>query len=223
MNAIYKITNKINNKVYIGQTTLSIEQRWKYHVQDCLSGKVNVEKRPLYEAMLKYGLENFSIELIEEVQDICELDAREIYYIKQYNSYIGFENSNGYNATLGGKSKRKIDWTIERIEWLISEYNKGKNCVQLSKELGCSSETISTKLKSLGFEIICRPSNKRSICKLDLEGNLIDIYDSIKSAAESINKKPNDIHISEVCKGKRKTGGGYKWMYYEDYISQIEE
>lgn len=61
---IYKITNDINDKVYIGKTTLSIEERFKEH---CLDSKRNVkEKRPLYSAMRKYGQEHFKIELIEE-------------------------------------------------------------------------------------------------------------------------------------------------------------
>lgn len=222
MNAIYKITNKINNKVYIGQTTLSVEQRWDSHVHDCFSGKANIEKRPLYEAMLKYGLENFTIELIEEVQNACDLDAREIYYIKQYNSYVGFDNSNGYNATLGGKSIRKLDWTAENLERLIQGYNFGKNCADLAREFNCYPETIVKKLKSLGYEI--RQGNKHKfVCQFDLDGNLLNIFASIQDAARALNNSSKNLHISEVCKGKRKTGGGYRWMYYEDYINQIEE
>lgn len=61
---IYKITNDINNKVYIGKTLLSIEKRFKEHCKDYKrEGK---EKRPLYRAMNKYGIEHFSIEEIEE-------------------------------------------------------------------------------------------------------------------------------------------------------------
>ena len=108
MGLIYKITNDINNKVYIGQTTLTLDQRFRTHIHDCMSGKSHIEKRPLYEAMLKYGVQHFQIELLEEVVDEL-LDEKEIFYIKQYNSYIGFPNSNGYNATLGGQSIRKID------------------------------------------------------------------------------------------------------------------
>lgn len=108
MGFIYKITNDINNKVYIGQTTLTLDQRFRSHIHDCMSGKARIEKRPLYEAMLKYGIQHFQIEPLEEVTDEC-LDEKEMFYIKQYNSYVGFSNSNGYNATLGGQSIRKID------------------------------------------------------------------------------------------------------------------
>ena len=58
---IYKITNTINNKVYIGKTVASIEERWKEHCHDYKRHRC--EKRPLYAAMRKYGVEHFQIEL----------------------------------------------------------------------------------------------------------------------------------------------------------------
>lgn len=221
MGFIYKITNDINNKVYIGQTTLTLDQRFRSHIHDCMSGKARIEKRPLYEAMLKYGIQHFQIELLEEVVDEL-LDEKEMFYIKQYNSYVGFSNSNGYNATLGGQSIRKIDWTAEKLEALITGYNFGKNCSDLARELNCHPETIATKLKSLGYAI--RPSNQHKfVCQLDLDGRLINIFSSAQDAARALNNSSKNLHISEVCKGKRKTGGGYRWMYYEDYIKQIED
>ena len=60
---IYKITNKINNKVYIGKTLGTIENRWKSHIRD--SKRTHCEKRPLYSAFEKYGVENFIIEEVE--------------------------------------------------------------------------------------------------------------------------------------------------------------
>lgn len=71
---IYKITNIINGKVYIGQTSFSIEKRFKEHLQD--SNKAHTEKRPLYDAIRKYGKDKFIIELIEETDNPNE---REIY------------------------------------------------------------------------------------------------------------------------------------------------
>ena len=73
---IYKITNNINNKVYIGKTLNSLEHRFNEHKRD--SRKESCEKRLLYSAMKKYGVENFSISLIEEVP-IDVLSEREFY------------------------------------------------------------------------------------------------------------------------------------------------
>lgn len=60
---IYKITNKINGKVYIGKTIHSIETRWNQHIYE--SKKQRYECRPLYDAFNKYGIENFTIEEID--------------------------------------------------------------------------------------------------------------------------------------------------------------
>lgn len=97
MNTIYKITNDINDKVYIGQTTRPLLVRWKEH---CRNGKRAYRKYPLYLAMFKYGVEHFKIHLIEKVDD-SNVDEREKYWIKYYQSY-----TNGYNATQGGKGYR---------------------------------------------------------------------------------------------------------------------
>ena len=64
---IYKITNDINNKIYIGKTNFSIEKRWKEHLKTYK--RENIEKRPLYNAMNKYGIEHFHIEQIEETDN----------------------------------------------------------------------------------------------------------------------------------------------------------
>jgi group I intron endonuclease len=92
---IYKITNMINKKVYIGQTTTSIENRWKHHLKDCKREKNN----KFYNAIKKYGSENFKIEVIEnEIEEQRLLNERERYWIGFYDSY-----KNGYNSTLGGE------------------------------------------------------------------------------------------------------------------------
>ena len=98
---IYKITNKLNGKIYIGKTTKTIEERYKEHCNDYM--KDRNENRPLYRAMKKYGIKNFSIEEIEECST-SNSSERETYWIEYYNSF-----SNGYNATRGGDGKAYID------------------------------------------------------------------------------------------------------------------
>ena len=76
---IYKITNDVNEKVYIGKTLRSVEKRWKEHIQD--SKREHTENRPLYRAMNKYGIDNFHIETIEECSDEL-VEEREVFWIK---------------------------------------------------------------------------------------------------------------------------------------------
>ena len=97
---VYKITNNINCKVYIGITTCSLEYRWSKHVTE--SRNENNTKH-LYKAMRKYGLDNFSIEQIDSSEDFKKLGELERQYIKQYDS----QNPNkGYNLTAGGESNQ---------------------------------------------------------------------------------------------------------------------
>lgn len=92
---IYKITNTINNKSYIGKSS-DIENRFKYHKTNF--NNLREWNKTLYKAFRKYGLENFTFEVIEELDDYNEKsNEREIFWIKYYNSFI-----NGYNETVGG-------------------------------------------------------------------------------------------------------------------------
>lgn len=94
---IYKITNKVNNKCYIGQTRNTFTRRyggikwWNTTSNQCL-----------YYAVQKHGLENFTVEFLHEnVESLDKLNELEAMYIKQFNSLA----PNGYNFTEGGDSK----------------------------------------------------------------------------------------------------------------------
>ena len=93
---IYKITNVVNNKVYIGLTTTSLKKRWYAHIRDSKKSE-----KHLYAAMRKYGLDNFKIEVIDDTaKDMQELGKLERKYIKLYNST---DPNYGYNITYGGE------------------------------------------------------------------------------------------------------------------------
>lgn len=106
ISGIYKIENKVNGKIYIGQS-VDVYRRLKKHIWE-----IESNNSVLYRAFKKYGIENFTYELIEEC-DIKELDDKEIFYIQKYNSYIGEENSNGYNLNTGGGVNRGWNPTEE--------------------------------------------------------------------------------------------------------------
>jgi group I intron endonuclease len=92
MGKIYLIKNHKTGKVYVGQTMYTLQHRFTQHIEQ--AGKDN---SVLHKSMKKHGVENFTIELLEDVEN-SKLDEREIYWIAKYNSVI----PNGYNMTAGG-------------------------------------------------------------------------------------------------------------------------
>ena len=109
---VYKITNIQNNKVYIGQTIRPVEQRFNRHINDAINNKLDTH---FARAIRKYGKEKFTIEIIDKAENQEQLNLKEQYWIRQYNSI-----ENGYNETdalskCGGntyKSKTKEEMEV---------------------------------------------------------------------------------------------------------------
>lgn len=135
MIGIYKITNLINNKVYIGQSK-NISKRWNAH-----RVRSQNDDYPLYRAIRKYGLENFTFEVIEEC-NIDSLDDREKYWIAYYKSN---NPNNGYNLTAGGQTgislKLKENQIQEIIQLLLNSQMTQK---EIGEKFGVSQRTISS-------------------------------------------------------------------------------
>jgi group I intron endonuclease len=112
---IYKISNLINDKIYIGQTIESLNKRWRRHTWSCTKKR---NAMAITNAIVKYGVENFIIEEIDNAENIEELNTKEEYYIKYYNCI----SPNGYNIKAGGGNKKLSEETKQKI----SNSNKGK-------------------------------------------------------------------------------------------------
>ena len=213
MSYIYKITNDINNKVYIGTTNLSIEKRFQQHCRDYK--KSSTEKRPLYQAMNKYGIQHFYITQLEECS--TELASeREQYWIGYYKGY-----EQGYNATQGGDGKQLFNHSQIAEELMKNPYPK-----ETAEKFGCSTDLIyivakeyNISIKSRGWENV-KP--KKCIYQYDKNTQqYIQNFDSISEAAKWLknNKIIKNLnsgvrsHISEVARGLRKSAYGYIWKY----------
>lgn len=206
MIGIYKIENKINNKVYIGQST-NIQKRWKEHLNNYETHRYDYA---IYKAMEKYGIENFSFEVLEECS-IEQISEKEQYWIKHFNSY-----NNGYNMTLGGDGVSSIDYQEIRNLW-EKEYSEKEICEKLNK----NSSVISQILKKLDIDSqeIKERSKKhlqKEVEQYSLDGQYINTF----SCAEEVELKLkiNARNIQNVCnvKSQYKSAGGYIWKYKED-------
>lgn len=213
---IYKVTNLINGKIYIGKTLLTVEKRWKEHCEDYK--KQRNEKRPLYSAMNKYGIENFKVEQIEECSD-KNINEREVYWIEYYQSF-----KQGYNATIGGDGKAYLDYDL-----ICETYKQVQNATKTSELCHCNVESVRRILKERKIEIISsseisRRKNSKIVNQFSLDGDFIQSFKSLSDAARCIQsldlKKRTEIssirtHISEVARNKRKTAYGFIWKYSE--------
>jgi group I intron endonuclease len=125
---IYKATNKINNKIYVGQTTKKLEERIKGHLKK--------SKSIISKAINKHGIENFTFEVIDYAINKDELDEKEIYWIKICNSLTPI----GYNISNGGQGKSKIcnDYVKELISLGLKnseKWNKIKNSEEYKQKI----------------------------------------------------------------------------------------
>lgn len=205
MGFIYLITNKINNKKYVGKTTATIEKRWLEHIAD--SKKEKCEIRPLYRALRKYGIDNFFIKEIEKC-DIKDLSKREQYWIQYYNTY-----ENGYNATLGGDGKILLDYNE-----IVRVYLTIHNAKEVSRILKCSVDSVCKALKLNNIPILDRGevmkkiASKR-IAQYDKEGNFIKEYSSYREAEKAMGNTQR--HIGDCANGKRKSAYGFIWKWID--------
>lgn len=204
---IYKITNKINGKVYIGQTIRTVEERWKAHYYECVNQKLNTR---LGRAIRKYGFVNFRIEVIEKTDD---LDKREIFYISKYRSC----GKNGYNIKIGGsggphaqstknkiaKSNKKRVRTDEmrtHMSLAIKKWHKERGYVPRSEEFKKKISLANGKRKmphnvKIIFQEYNEKNRKPIIC---IDSNVE--YSSITEACKALNL--NAGHINMHLRGK---------------------
>ena len=190
---IYKIINLVNNKVYFGYTSKTLQKRLEQHSK-------NICKCFIRDSIRKYGLNNFIIIPIYQYDNIYAAQSREILLIEQYKSNIcRYPNGNGMNMTDGGDGTNGYIYTIkDKIKMSIRA--KGRKKTEEHKRK--ISESHKGKIHSY---------QTRKVSQYTLEHTLIKTFNSIKSA--TIETNILETHIVQACKGKYKTSGGYIWKY----------
>lgn len=202
---IYKITNNVNGKIYIGQTVRTLEERLSEHKRK----KVSL----ISKAFDKYGFENFTVEQIDSAESIDELNELEFKYIREYDSIT----PNGYNQCEGGgntfgyhhseKSKQKMSQNKKGKYTGAENHFYGKHHTEESRRKMSESRKGRVIDDEWRQHLSEASTLKRQVQNLDTG----EIFDSVKKAAESCGVA--STNITRACKGKTKTSGGYRWKY----------
>lgn len=210
---IYKAQNTVNNKVYIGATTNSVEQRKLDHTERATRG----EEGKFQQAISTYGAEAFIWEQVDTASSVDELAYKEKQYIYEYNA-----KDNGYNSDEGGGFNKTVYQYNLLDGSLINRFScltDASNLVNATKQCisrACLSVNNSYKGYYWSYEFIepFKPNvdnRKKEVLQFNLNGDLLNRFNSVADASKfsGISK----TCISRVCRGERDQSGGYIWKY----------
>ena len=190
---IYTITCLINNKIYVGITN-NFQARWNKHIYDSRHNSNCV----IHRAIRKYGISNFVTNIIDSTETKNQLLELEKHYILLLKSHTSF---GGYNETFGGEAPMLGRKHSKKSKLLVSQKLKGRVSPNKGKFF---SQEIKNKMKG---------SHGHNVLQLNNQGTIIKIYDTLTAASEATGIAVSNI--SGVCRGKKKTAGGFVWKYGE--------
>lgn len=224
---VYKITNIVNNKLYIGVTVRTLHNRWIRHKSSATTGSMS----PIHRAIRKYGDDKFIIEELCTVNTITELKDKECELIALFKTYGN--PTVGYNATRGGdgtwgrmhsiitRQRIRIGQAIARAEgrWLgeshlvnIRKAREKQINVPLSKDHRANiSKALKGRKKNEGAGKPMRP-----VIQSTKDGVIIIQYVSISAAARAMNTDSSTI--MKCCQGKYKTVRGFIFTFKDSQI-----
>lgn len=218
MGYIYLVTNLSNDKKYVGQTTLSVQERWNRHIYDAL---YKYDDFYFHKAIRKYGPEQFKVEEICKC-DNDKLDEKEIYYIDYFKTYYIYQQ--GYNLTRGGNGTTKIN-----EKEIMALWNTGLSAIEIARKFNFYIRTVTNVLKQhniLQKEIYsrsqkyCKNKLQKRIYQYDLNGNLMNVYENLNEMHEKTGYRKD--YISAACRHQYPSANGYLWIY-ETEEESIEE
>jgi len=202
---LYIITNKVNDKKYVGITKKGYQYRFNWHLDDARRHSPKQNNIVLYHAIRKHGSENFVVALLEEGDSwkhLCDLERAAII---KHNTFMGVKKSHGYNMTKGGDGVSGMTW-----KWSEEQKLDFKNRVVNTKEY---RQKISDNNARYWFGKTVSDEKKAQISK-KLKGVcgkkcIIDgvIYDSALTASKALS-----LHVETVRKRCRQKYKDYRFV-----------
>jgi GIY-YIG catalytic domain/NUMOD1 domain len=185
MALVYKAQNKFNGKVYIGVVLRNrpLQSRIKEH----LYSSNRKHKTVFYAAIHKYGFDTFEWDVIESGLDPIVALEKEKYYINLFRSFVGFDDANGYNSTLGGDGV---------LGHSVSEGMREKN-----------RDLLSDPVRSA----FIRSQQRKKVSK-PVINHMGQIFDSIKEASGALGIGKSSI--GKCIKGICSQAGGFQWRLF---------
>jgi group I intron endonuclease len=232
---IYKITNKVNGKIYIGQTIRTLEQRKWQHLDAAKHGC----RTHLYSAIRKYGEENFEFEVIDEASSIEELNELERYYIAKFDCI-----KSGYNMVDGGNNNVMFLDSVKQkhLESMRSDETRAKiskSMKQYRKEHPWTDEQrrkfAKSKYGNKNFsghhltpehrEAINKKLRKQVYC-VNEQGEVVEKFNSVTDAAKwwyarDFSNRKDYYDLCNIIKQSNKQDKfikGLKWIYGEEMV-----
>ena len=208
-NEVYKITNKVTGKIYIGITNQGSGTRYRHHWYEARIG----DPCPIHKSMAKYGEENFTLEIIDFADTYEELKEKEKFYIKKFNST---DRSIGYNLTEGGDGTFGRLHSEETKEKIRQKALGRKASDETKKKMSATRKgKCSEKMREHLKEISKR--NSRKVYRYDKELNLIGEYNSIIEAANctGINRDTIRMQLKNPPKNLNDWRIKFIWKDYK--------
>ena len=202
---IYKIKNRLNGRIYVGQTRRPLKERIAEHMRQ------SRRKSYIDRAIKKHGIKNFEISILEECSSIEEMNEREKFWIKELNCKV----PNGYNITDGGLGRIVTD--EEKAN--KSKAQKGHSVSEETRRKISIANTGKTHVVTdeIRKYMSVRSAVKRPVRCLETD----EIFESVTAAAKWAGVARGTIRAA--CRKNTRTGGGYHWKYEDKKILLIQK
>jgi group I intron endonuclease len=192
---IYKLTNIVNGKEYVGQTIHTVEERWKEHVAESKIKRSN--DRLLCKAIRKYGEDNFVKTVIDTASSLEELNKKEQEWIATLNTFR-FGGGNGYNMNIGGGSNSGYKQTEEVIRKKVKKQSRPIICIETGNVYTSSVEAA--KAIGVSYGLINNVVNGRKDTAKGLHFESLDL--ETKEKANSRKQKREKITTKRFTFGR---------------------